>query len=155
MKPLAAVAALALASTPLFAAPAQHYLCNKGYTSADCQSQYAVLKPLLDKYGADRLGDWTFVLVKSADWKSIHASDPDSPAYTVLDKRITVFEEALFTGPSTRGGELVRQWSMGLDDLRVLAVTHEFGHAMCNERDEHRADANGARLRQGLPAQCR
>jgi hypothetical protein len=68
----------------------------------------AVLRPLLDKYGAGRLGDRTWVLVKSDDWKALqrqHQMDPDSPAFTVLDRRETFFEEALgeFGHDETRG----------------------------------------------------
>jgi len=30
-----------------------------------------------------------------------------------------------------------------MDDLLNLALTHELGHALCNERNERKADANG------------
>ena len=46
-----------------------------------------------------RLGEWTWVLVQSRDWKPILrrvGRDPDSPAFTILDKRQTFLEEALF-----------------------------------------------------------
>jgi hypothetical protein len=78
----------------------------------------AVLRPLLDKYGAGRLGDRTWVLVKSDDWKALqrqHQMDPDSPAFTVLDRRETFFEEALVSSVTTRRVELVRQWSLGME----------------------------------------
>jgi hypothetical protein len=135
----------------------QHFVCNTGYSAQQCHEQTSVLRPLLDKYGADRLGDWTWVLVKSDDWKALqrqHRMDPDSPAFTVLDRRETFFEEALVSPVTTRRVELVRQWSLSMDDLLKLAVTHELGHALCSEKNEKNADAYGEQLRQGQPVQC-
>ena len=136
----------------------QHFVCNTGYSTQQCHEQMSVLRPLLDEYGADRLGDWTWVLVKSDDWKVLqrqHRMDPDSPAFTVLDRRETFFEEALVSPVTTRRVELVRQWSLGMDDLLKLAVTHELGHALCNEKNEGKADAYGQELRKGQLVQCK
>jgi hypothetical protein len=58
----------------------------------------AVLRKVLTKYRADELGEWTWVLVRSADWKYFvtpRGIDPDSPALTYLPKRETFIEEAL------------------------------------------------------------
>ena len=135
----------------------QHFVCNTGYSAQQCHEQMSVLRPLLDQYGAGRLGDWTWVLVKSDDWKALqrqHRMDPDSPAFTVLDRRETFFEEALVSPVTERRVELVRQWSLGMDDLLKLAVTHELGHALCNEKNERKADAYGEQLRKGEPVQC-
>jgi len=117
-----------------------------------------VLRPLLDQYGASRLGVWTWILVKSVDWKALqrqHGMDPESPAFTVLDRRETFFEEALVSPVTTRRVELVRQWSLGMDDLLKLAVTHELGHAICNEKNERKADAYGEELRNGVILACK
>ena len=136
----------------------QHFVCNTGYSAKQCHEQMSVLRPLLDKYGAGRLGDWTWVLVKSDDWKELqrqHRMDPDSPAFTVLDRRETFFEEALVSPVTTRRVELVRQWSLGMDDLLNLAVTHELGHALCKEKNEKKADAYGEELRKGQLVQCK
>jgi hypothetical protein len=94
-------------------------------SAQQCHEQMSVLRPLLDKYGAGHLGDWTWVLVKSQDWKAIqhvHGMDPDSPAFTVLNRRVTFFEEALVSPVPERRVELIRQWSLGMDDLLKLAV---------------------------------
>ena len=136
----------------------QHFVCNTGYTPQQCHEQMSVLRPLLDKYGAGRLGDWTWILVKSDDWKDLqrsHRMDPDSPAFSVLDRRETFFEEALVSPVAPRRVELVRQWSVGMDDLLNLAVTHELGHALCNEKNERKADAYGEELRRGVAIQCK
>ena len=138
--------------------PLQHFVCNTGYTPQQCHEQMSVLRPLLEKYGAGRLGDWTWVMVKSDDWKALqrgHRMDPDSPAFSVLDRRETFFEEALVSPVTTRRIELVRQWSLGMDDLLKLAVTHELGHALCNEKSEKKADAYGEELRKGVAVVCK
>jgi hypothetical protein len=136
----------------------QHFVCNTGYSVQECHEQMAVLRLLLDNYRAGRLGDWTWILIKSDDWKALqrpHRMDPDSPAFTVLDRRETFFDEALVSPVSTRRIELIRQWSMGMDDLLKLAVTHELGHALCNEKNEKQADAYGEELRKGITPNCK
>ena len=136
----------------------QHFVCNTGYSVQQCHQQMSVLRPLLDKYGAARLGDWTWVLVKSEDWKTMqqtHGLDPDSPAFTVLNRRETFFEEALLSPVTERRVELIRQWSLSMDDLLNLAVTHELGHALCNERNEKKADAYGEQLRNDIALVCK
>ena len=136
----------------------QHFVCNTGYSAQQCHEQMAVLRPLLDRYGAAQLGNWTWVLVKSDDWKALqraHRMDPDSPAFSVLDRRETFFEEALVSPVTERRVELVRQWSLGMEDLLKLAVTHELGHALCNEKSERMADAYGAELRSGQIVVCK
>jgi hypothetical protein len=136
----------------------QHFVCNTGYSAQQCHEQMSVLRPLLDEYGASRLGDWTWVLVKSEDWKGLqrqHRMDPDSPAFTVLDRRVTFFEEALVSPVATRRAELIVQWSLSVDDLLKLAVTHELGHALCNEKNEKKADAYGEELRKGQIVVCK
>ena len=158
---LTAAQALTAANTTTEKAPApapQHFVCNTGYSQQDCHQQVSVLRPLLDKYGASRLGAWTWVLIKSQDWKAIqstHGMDPNSPAFTVLDRRETFFEEALLTPVPERRVELIRQWSLGMDDLLNLAVTHELGHALCNERNERKADGYGELLRKGQAVECK
>jgi hypothetical protein len=136
----------------------QHFACNTGYSAQQCHVQMTVLRLLLDKYGASRLGGWTWILIKSDDWKALqrqHRMDPDSPAFTVLDRRETFLEEALVSPVSTRRIELVRQWSLGMNDLLTLAVTHELGHALCNEKNEKKADAYGEELRKGITPDCK
>lgn len=136
----------------------QHFVCNTGYSAQQCHEQMSVLRPSLDKYGAARLGDWTWVLVKSDDWKALqrqHRMDPDSPTFTVLERRETFFEEALVSPVTTRRVELIKQWSLSMDDLLKLAVTHELGHALCSEKNEKKADAYGEQLRQGQPVRCK
>ena len=140
------------------AVPQQRFVCNTGYTAAECSAQMAVLRPVLDRYGANRLGEWTWVLVRSGDWKRMKERlglDPDSPAFSYLPARETFFEEALVVPVPGRSAELMRHWESSMADLLVLAVTHELGHGLCGERDEHKADANGRLVRSGAEVTCR
>ena len=136
----------------------QHFVCNVGYSIQQCHEQMSVLRPLLTKYGAGRLGDWTWVLVKSGDWKSLmqlHGMDPNSPSFSFLARRQTFFEEAMVAPVPGRSAELISEWSGSIGQLRDLAVTHELGHALCNERNERRADAYGRLLREGQTVICK
>ena len=85
------------------AAPNLHFRCNTGYTVRDCDEQSKRLGGVLVGMELVPLGDWTWILVRSQDWKSILrrvGRDADSPAFTILEKRQTFLEEALFkAGP--------------------------------------------------------
>ena len=137
--------------------PKQKFVCNMGYTVPECIRQLSALREALKPYEPERLGEWTWVLVKSADWKVILLSrglNPDSPAFTVLEKRQTFLEEALFVRVPNRSAELLRFWSVPLDKMLDLAITHELGHAACNMQDEHLADTFGRQLREGRNPEC-
>jgi hypothetical protein len=97
------------------------------------------------------------VLVPSEDWKPILERvhmDPNSPAFSILERRQTFFEHVLLVPEPQRQNELMSKWGMGLDQLLDLAVTHELGHAFCSESDEIKAERSGQRLRKGEGPLC-
>jgi len=150
---------LALTGTAVYAEPTpqQKFACNTGYSVPECIRQLSALREALKPYHPERLGAWTWVLVKSADWKAIllsRALNADSPAFTVLEKRQTFLEEALFVRVPNRSAELLRFWSVPLDKMLDFAITHELGHAACNMQDEHFADSFGRQLREGQNPEC-
>jgi hypothetical protein len=137
--------------------PVQHFVCNVGYTLEKCRQDIAVLERTLAKYPMAELGNWTWVLVRSEDWKTIHQArglDPDSPAFTFYPKRETFIEEALLTEVPGRGRELLLKWNMGTRDLLDLAIRHELGHALCNDPSEQNADRVARLLEQRKPVSC-
>ena len=71
---------------------------------------------------------------------------PDSPAFTILDKRQTFLEEALFGPTSIAAGSSWRSIAP-LDQLLYVAITHELGHAICHEVDELKAIEYANQLR--------
>jgi hypothetical protein len=150
---------LAVTATAAYADtnPKQKLVCNAGYSGPECIRQISVLREALKPYHSERLGEWTWVLVKSADWKVILLSrglNPDSPAFTVLEKRQTFLEEALFVRVPNRSAELLRFWSVPLDKMLDFAITHELGHAVCNMQDEHIEDSFGKQLLEGRNEEC-
>jgi hypothetical protein len=137
----------------------QHFVCNKeGYKVKKCQKDIAVLKKALERYPVEQLGEWTWFLVTTSDWKEFqrsHGSNPDSPAFTHYAGRETFVEGALLTGEPTRVRELMLLWGMGMESLLKFAITHELGHALCNEKDEGKANRAAELLREGRVPDCK
>ena len=134
---------------------AQQFVCNAGYRQKQCDEHMVVLRKALANYPIAQLGNWTWVLVRSEDWKALKLGlDPDSPAFTCYPKRVTFFEEALVTQVPVRGRELVLKWKMGTRDLLDLAIRHEMGHALCNDTNERNADRVAKLLEKGKLVSC-
>jgi hypothetical protein len=114
----------------------QHFVCNTGYTPQECLVAMTVLRKALAKYPVDALGEWTWVVVRSVDWKRIlleRGFDPNNPAFSYLPRRETFFDGSLVVKVSARGVELSGRWHMSIEDLLDLAIRHELAHALCNE----------------------
>jgi hypothetical protein len=135
----------------------QHFVCHTGYTLEKCHADVAALQKALAKYPVVRLGEWTWVLVRSEDWKAIvtpRGLNPDSPAFTYYAGRETFFEDALVAEVPRRRFNLSALWGMSIEDLLVYAIAHELGHALCNEWDEAKANRAAKLVRQGRPPSC-
>jgi hypothetical protein len=135
----------------------QHFFCNTGYTLGICREQIATLKTVVAKYPAETLGEWTWVLVRSQDWKvksRMLGLNPDSPAFTCLETRTTFIEEALVAKVPGRATELIARWHMGITDLLNIAVEHEMGHALCHSLNEDKANHVAQILEQKRPLSC-
>ncbi len=135
----------------------QQFLCVAPYTISECEKQIVILQTTLHRYQAEKLGQWTWVLVRSEDWKPILERvhmDPNSPAFSILERRQTFFEEVLLVPKPERQIELLSKWHTGFDQFLDFAVTHELGHALCNDPDEIRAERFGQRLRQRHTVDC-
>jgi hypothetical protein len=135
----------------------QHFVCHTGYTLEKCHADVAVLQKALAKYPVGHLGEWTWVLVRSEDWKGIvtpRGLNPDSPAFTYYPGKETFFEDALVAEVPRRRFTLQASWGMSIEDLLVYAIAHELGHALCNEWDEAKANRTAKLLRQGRPPSC-
>jgi len=136
----------------------QEFHCHTGYSLAQCEKDILELKKVLAHYPIEGLGHWTWVLVRSQDWKPISQMlrlNPDSPAFTALDPRETFLEEALFVHDALRTAELMQEWQKSMPELLEFAVTHELGHAFCEEPNEAAADHFGEELRNGRLMRCR
>jgi hypothetical protein len=135
----------------------QHFFCNTGYTLDTCRVQIAVLKTVVAKFPTEALGEWTWVLVRSQDWKALSRTlglNPDSPAFTCLETRTTFIEEALLAKVPGRASELIARWHVGMTDLLNVAVEHEMGHALCHSLNEDKANHVAQILEQKRPLSC-
>ena len=138
--------------------PKQRFACNTGYTPQECQAATAVLRRAQARYPVDALGEWTWVLVRTVDWKQILSDrkfDTNHPAFSYLPKRETFLDDALLVRSSIRGAELSAIWHMPIEDLLDLAIRHELAHALCNDPDETKADRAASALKNGTPLCCR
>jgi len=136
----------------------QHFACHLGYTPRQCQVAMTVLRKTLERYPAEALGEWTWVLVRTEDWKQLLSErrfDSNHPAFSYLPKRETFLDGALVVRASVRGAELAVIWHMPVEDLLDLAIRHELAHALCNDPDETKADRAAIALKSGTPLSCR
>src|SRR5262245_26512458 len=73
--------------------PGIELVCAVGYPADRCGPHVAALARELAAHPLDQLGSWTFALAPSAGWADLVRSlggDPVSPAFSVLDRRVTV-----------------------------------------------------------------
>jgi len=149
-------ASLRAAARPEDKPALQHFVCSKGYTMEKCYEQVAVLRSALVKLPLAQVGEWTWILVRSEEWGHIlqdRGLSP-SPAFSILPDRETFLEGVLVTKASIRGAQLSGIWRMTVENLLDLAVRHELGHALCNERNEAKADRIAAMLQKKKPISC-
>jgi hypothetical protein len=143
---------------PSGSAPPLHFVCNIGYTLKQCHEAMDVLRKVLAKYPTADLGEWTWILVLPDDWGHIMQdrgwSPNRGPAFSILSLRETFLEGALVTKLSVRGDQLSTLWRMPIEDLLDLAVRHELGHALCNERNGAQAGRIAAMLQERKPISC-
>jgi hypothetical protein len=135
----------------------QHFVCHTGYTLENCHKDIAVLQRALEKYPVAQLGEWTWVLVRSSDWRGIQSPrglDPNSPAFTYYPGKETFLEEALVSEVPRRRFDLKSTWGMSIEKLLDYAIAHELGHALCNERNEIKADRAAKSMREGNAPSC-
>jgi hypothetical protein len=147
-----------IAGQPIRPAPAQKFVCNAGYAQKQCDEEMAVVRKALANYRGYDLGEWTWVLVRSEDWKVVLLASrlsPGVPALTVVGARTTFFEAALVAGSSGRLSELKDIWHLDRQSLLDLAIRHELGHALCNDANERKAERVARLLEQRKPVSCK
>ena len=137
--------------------PGPRFVCHTGYTPKQCEVAIAALRRALAFYPASVPVDWTWVVVRTQDWKRLlldRGFNPDNPAFTYLPRRETFLDGALLTKVSTRGVQLSLAWHMPIEDLLDLAMRHELVHALCNERNETRTNLGAGALKNGTRLHC-
>ena len=84
-----------------------------------------------------------WILVRSQDWKQLTSQlnlNASSPAFSQLEYRQTFLDEALIVLEPKRELELLTKWNIPFNQLVDVAISHELGHAFCNEPDEIKAE---------------
>ena len=133
------------------------FLCSQTYDRAECVKDATALRQAMSPYPTQLLGTWSFVLVPAGDWNALvrgQGGDPVSPAFSMLDQRVTLLDSSLFIASASRNKELLERFRMIGPELVNLAITHEMGHGICQETDERRADDYGRGLRGGKVPDC-
>ena len=133
------------------------FLCAQKYDRAKCVKDATALRQAIAPYALQLVGAWSFVLVPAEDWKALlrgQGGDPVSPAFTMLDQRVTLLDESLFVASATRNKELVQRFGVMGPALVDLAITHEMGHGICQEKRERDADNHGKEMRAGKVPSC-
>jgi hypothetical protein len=133
------------------------FFCTQDYNRDECHHDALELRRVLMTYPLERLGTWSFALVPSDKWKDLIRAlggPTHSPAFTIFEQRTTVMESSLFSPTETRSAEFRRVFGVTGEALLELAVNHELGHSICQERDELRADDLGRELRQTKTVDC-
>ena len=137
--------------------PMQQFVCNTGYSVADCVVDSKAVRSVVALYHGEDLGTWTWILVRSEDWAPLMEKlklNPASPALTVLEMRATFLEEALLRPSADRAARLMDDFGFPLNQMIDLAITHEMGHAVCRNLNEFGADQFGRQLREGRHPTC-
>jgi hypothetical protein len=133
------------------------FLCSQKYDRAECVKDASALRQAIAPYPAQLLGEWSFVLVPTDEWKALvrgQGGDPVSPAFSMLDQRLTLLDGSLFVASAGRNKELLERFGKIGPQLVNLAITHEMGHGICQETNERRADDYGKELRDGQVPDC-
>jgi hypothetical protein len=133
------------------------FLCSQKYDRVECLKDATALHAAIVQYPVQLLGDWSFVLVPADDWKGLVRSqggDPVSPAFSMLDQRLTVLDQSLWSAPAVRSKELLQRFGVLGPALVNLAITHEMGHGICQDKNERHADDYGKQLREAKFLDC-
>jgi hypothetical protein len=132
-----------------------HFECSEDYDNLECLKDVAALRKALTPHPLQLLGEWTYYLVMASDWKELVHSRGGvgcSPAFSLLLGRATVLDRSLFSPTADRTLEIRKCFPD--PNLVQLAITHEMGHAICQDKDERRADDYGREMRDGKIPDC-
>ena len=135
-----------------------HFYCLQGYDLSKCEDHVLTLRHKLARYPISGLASWSFVLVPTGLWGEMvrAAGGPTgSPAFTALHSRETFFQDALFSPTALQRAQLMQMFGVDQDTQLELAVSHELGHALCQDTNERRAAAQAENLRESRALHCK
>jgi hypothetical protein len=133
------------------------FLCSQKYERTVCMKDASALRQAMARYPTQLLEQWSFSLVPADDRKALVRSQERRPGQSgVLDagSAVDVAGCEIVCWKSHRNKELLQRFNLMGATLVDLAITHEMGHGICQEKDEHRADDYGRELRSGKIPDC-
>ena len=135
----------------------QYLSCSFGYEREECEQHLVRLNTVLLRYPTEKLQNWSWIIVSSKEWQPLlHRLHLDnrSIAFSSVEQRIIVLEEALFLLHGPRAEKLARNFQVPTDQLVSMAVSHEMGHILCRDSNEEVAYRVAEELRNGKRAEC-
>jgi hypothetical protein len=133
------------------------FFCSVDYKQSECADDVRTLQRNLVRYRPAQLGDWSFALETTHEWTELVkrlGGPPESPALTILTRKLTLIDRSLFFATANRYAQLTRAFGVTGQDLIELAISHELGHAICADLDETHAQQYGRKLREGKRIDC-
>jgi hypothetical protein len=136
--------------------PDSHFACGTGISPASCRTSLGLIQEVLHGLTVAP-SDWRWVVVANSQWQPMRKEmnlAGDSVAFTAPSARTTFIKES-FDGSGVlsvmEGRDRVGALRYEPREFRAMrwVLAHEIAHAVCNIRDERRADAGAERLLRG------
>lgn len=132
------------------------FLCSQKYDRAECVKDATALRQAMTPYPVQLLGPWSFVLVPADDWKALvrgQGGDPVSPAFSMLDQRVTLLDASLFSGSAGRNKELMVRFAPSAQRWSTWRLRTRWGTGSARKKTSA-ADDYGKDLRAGKTPDC-
>jgi hypothetical protein len=126
------------------------FFCAENYPLNECKQHALILRKVLEHYPVQRLAPWSFILVPAGNWEELlHIANGQSgsPAFSALRSHDTFMSESLFAPSKLEQAIQVQLFGRYGADLLDFTVSHELGHAFCQELNESRAEDCARQLR--------
>jgi len=131
-------------------------LCADGLSGGDCQLAQGIVRLSLKELSAS-VPDWRVVIIPESRWTTtarMYRIKSTTPAFTDLGIRTTYIEASLVFRDGRVDENLQRYTSSNGADRLVWVIAHEYGHILCNTRNEQQATAAAGRLMYGRRLVC-
>lgn len=136
----------------------QHFVCHTGYTVEKCRKDITVLQRALEKYPVAQLGGVDLgagaLRRLACHSKSTWVGLEQSGVYLLPGQRDFSRRSAGCRSAETLFRSERSAWGMSIEKLLDYAIAHELGHALCNERNEAKADRAAKLMREGNAPSC-
>jgi hypothetical protein len=131
-------------------------LCADGLSGRDCQLAQGIVRLSL-KLLSRSVPDWRVVIVAERRWAAtaeLYGIKATIPAFTDLSIRTTYLKASLVFRDG-RVDESLEPYTSSQGSTRLAwVIAHEYGHILCETRNEQKASAAAGRLIYGRRLAC-